>query len=139
LSDHTLGVEVPIASVALGACLIEKHFTLDRDDGAVDSAFSLEPEQLRALVDGTKAAFEALGTGAPARSEVEKASLAFRRSIYVVRDIGAGESFTTENVRIIRPGYGLPPRELANVVGRKARRPLARGTALSWDAVDEAK
>jgi len=139
LSDHTLGVEVPIASVALGACLIEKHFTLDRNDGAVDSAFSLEPEQLRALVDGAKAAFEALGTGAPTRSEVEKASLAFRRSIYVVRDIGAGEPFTTENVRIIRPGYGLPPRELPNVIGRKARRALARGTALSWDAVDEVK
>jgi pseudaminic acid synthase len=139
LSDHTLGVEVPIASVALGACLIEKHFTLDRKDGAVDSAFSLEPQQLHALVDGAKAAFEALGTGAPTRSEVEKASLAFRRSIYVVRDIGAGEPFTTENVRIIRPGYGLPPRELPNVIGRKARRALARGTALSWDAVDEAK
>jgi N-acetylneuraminate synthase len=139
LSDHTLGVEVPIASVALGACLIEKHFTLDRKDGAVDSAFSLEPQQLHALVDGAKAAFEALGTGAPTRSEVEKASLAFRRSIYVVRDIGAGEPFTTENVRIIRPGYGLPPRELPNVIGRKARRALARGTALSWDAVDEVK
>lgn len=139
LSDHTLGIEVPIASVALGACLIEKHFTLDRKDGAVDSAFSLEPDQLRALVSGAKAAFAALGTGAPTRSEVEKASLAFRRSIYVVRDIAAGESFTTENIRIIRPGYGLPPREFPNVVGRKARRALARGTALSWDAVGETK
>ena len=112
---------------------------MDRNDGAVDSAFSLEPEQLRALVDGAKAAFAALGTGAPTRAEVEKASLAFRRSIYVVRDIGAGELFTTENIRIIRPGYGLPPREFPNVVGRKARRALARGTALSWDAVDEPK
>ena len=139
LSDHTLGVEVPKLAVALGACLIEKHFTLDRNDGAVDSAFSLEPEQLRALVDGAKAAFAALGTGSPTRAEVEKASLAFRRSIYVVRDIGAGESFTTENIRIIRPGYGLPPREFPNVVGRKARRALVRGTALSWDAVDETK
>src|SRR5439155_22562439 len=89
LSDHTLGVEVAIASVALGACLIEKHFTLRRSDGGPDSVYSLEPDELRALVHGAKAAFEALGTGAPMRSEVEKGSMVFRRSIYVVRDIGA--------------------------------------------------
>ncbi len=87
LSDHTLGVEVAIASVALGACLIEKHFTLRRADGGPDSVFSLEPDELRALVHGAKAAFEALGTGAPARAEVEKENMVFRRSIYVVRDI----------------------------------------------------
>ena len=136
LSDHTLGVEVGIASVALGACLIEKHFTLRRADGGPNSAFSLEPDELRALVHGAKAAFEALGTGAPARAEVEKANMVFRRSIYVVRDVGAGEPFTDENVRIIRPGYGLAPRELPKVLGRKARRALARGTALTWDAVE---
>ena len=136
LSDHTLGVEVAIASVALGACLIEKHFTLRRADGGPDSAFSLEPDELRALVRGAKASFEALGTGASARAEVEKPNMVFRRSIYVVRDIGAGESFTNENVRIIRPGYGLAPRELPKVLGRKARRALARGTALKSDAIE---
>ncbi len=136
LSDHTLGVEVAIASVALGACLIEKHFTLRRADGGPDSAFSLEPDELRALVHGTRAAFEALGTGETARSEVEKANLVFRRSIYVVRDIGAGEPLTEMNVRIIRPGYGLAPRELPKVLGRKARRTLSRGTALTWDVIE---
>jgi pseudaminic acid synthase len=136
LSDHTLGIEVAIASVALGACLIEKHFTLRRADGGPDSAFSLEPDELRALVHGAKAAFEALGTGDPARSEVEKESMVFRRSIYVVRDIGAGEPLTDKNVRIIRPGYGLAPRELPNVLGRKARQALSRGTALTWDAIE---
>lgn len=136
LSDHTLGVEVAIASVALGACLIEKHFTLRRADGGPDSAFSLEPDELRALVHGAKAAFAALGTGAPARSDVEKANMVFRRSIYVVDDIGAGEPFTNKNLRIIRPGYGLAPREMPKVLGRKARRALARGTPLTWDAVE---
>jgi pseudaminic acid synthase len=136
LSDHTLGIEVAIASVALGACLIEKHFTLSKDDGGPDSSFSLEPEELRALVRGAKAAFDALGSGAPARAEVEKSTMVFRRSIYVVRDIGAGESFTDKNVRIIRPGYGLAPREMSKVIGRKARRALARGTALTWDAIE---
>jgi pseudaminic acid synthase len=136
LSDHTLGVEVAIASVALGACLIEKHFTLRRADGGPDSVFSLEPDELRALVGGAKAAFEALGTGEAARSEVEKANLVFRRSIYVVRDIGAGEPLNEMNVRVIRPGYGLAPREMPKVIGRKARRALPRGTALTWDVIE---
>jgi pseudaminic acid synthase len=136
LSDHTLGVEVAIASVALGACLIEKHFTLDKSDGGPDSSFSLEPDELRALVRGAKAAFDALGTGEPARAEVEKSTMVFRRSIYVVRDIGAGEVFSEQNVRIIRPGYGLAPREMPNVLGRKAKRALSRGTALTKDAIE---
>lgn len=136
LSDHTLGTDVAIASVALGACLIEKHFTLRRADGGPDAAFSLEPDELRALVHGTRTAFESLGTGAPARSDVETASLAFRRSIYVVADIGAGEPLTKQNIRIIRPGYGLAPKELPRLLGRKARRALARGTALTWDLVE---
>jgi pseudaminic acid synthase len=136
LSDHTLGVEVAIASVALGACLIEKHFTLRRAEGGPDSAFSLEPDELRALVYGAKAAFAALGTGTPARAEVEKENMVFRRSIYVVREVGVGEPFTAKNVRIIRPGFGLAPRELPKVIGRKARRALTRGTALTWDAVE---
>jgi N-acetylneuraminate synthase len=136
LSDHTLGIEVAIASVVLGACLIEKHVTLRRTDGGPDSAFSLEPDELRALAKGVRAAFAALGTGTPARAEVETGSMAFRRSIYVVRDMAAGEPFTASNVRIIRPGYGLAPRELPKIVGRKARRALTRGTALSWDIVE---
>jgi N-acetylneuraminate synthase len=136
LSDHTLGIEVSITSVALGAAVIEKHFTLRRADGGPDSAFSLEPEDLAALVRGARTAFEALGTGTEARAEVEKATMAFRRSIYVVRDIAAGGTFTTNNVRIIRPGYGLAPRHLPDVLGRRARRELPRGTALLWDAVE---
>jgi N-acetylneuraminate synthase len=136
LSDHTLGTDVAVTSVALGACLIEKHFTLRRADGGPDATFSLEPDELRSLVGGAKTAFAALGTGAPARSEVEKGNMSFRRSVYVVRDVGAGETLTADNLRIIRPGYGLPPRELERVIGRKARRPLTRGTALTWDAID---
>jgi N-acetylneuraminate synthase len=136
LSDHTLGTEVSVASIALGACLIEKHFTLRRVDGGPDAVFSMEPDDLRALVHGTKTAFAALGSGAPARSEVERGNRAFRRSIYVVQDVCAGEPFTATNLRIIRPGYGLAPRELPKVIGRKARRGLARGTALSWDLVE---
>lgn len=136
LSDHTLGIEVAIAAVALGACLIEKHFTLRRADGGPDSAFSLEPDELAALVRGVKSAHAALGTGAPARAEVEQGSLAFRRSIYVVRDVAAGEPLTVDNVRIIRPGFGLPPRDMPAVLGKRARRALSRGTALTWDAVE---
>ncbi len=133
LSDHTLGTEVAITSVALGACLIEKHFTLRRADGGPDAAFSLEPDELRTLVRGARTAFDALGAGKPARSEVEAGSMVFRRSIYVVKDIAAGEPLTTSNVRIIRPGYGLAPREMPTVLGRKARRAIPRGTALAWD------
>lgn len=136
LSDHTLGVEVAITSVAVGACLIEKHFTLRRADGGPDAEFSLEPAELAALVRGAKAAFAAMGTGEATRAEVEKASMVFRRSLYVVRDIAAGEGFTADNVRIIRPGYGLAPRHLAEILGRRARLKLTRGTALRWDAVE---
>jgi len=135
LSDHTLGIEVAIASVALGACLIEKHFTLCRADGGPDAAFSLERDELAQLVVGTKAAFAALGTGAAGRAAVEQASMAFRRSLYVVRDVAKGEVFTTDNVRIIRPGYGLPPKELPKVLGRRAARAACRGDRLSWDLI----
>lgn len=136
LSDHTLGTEVAVAAVALGACLIEKHFTLRRADGGPDAAFSLEPDEMGMLVQGTKSAFAALGTGAPARAEVEQGSMAFRRSIYVVRDIAAGEQLTASNIRIIRPGFGLAPRHMPELLGRRARRAISRGTALTWDAVD---
>jgi pseudaminic acid synthase len=135
LSDHTLGVEVAIAAVAVGACMIEKHVTLRRADGGPDSAFSLEPDELAALVRGARAAFDALGTGAPTRSEIEQGNMAFRRSLYVVRDIATGETFTPENIRSIRPGFGLPPRHLPDILGKRASRALARGTALTWDAI----
>jgi pseudaminic acid synthase len=136
LSDHTLGTEVAIASVALGVCMIEKHFTLRRADGGPDSAFSLEPDELKALVHGARAAFAALGTGTAARAEVEKGSKAFRRSLYVVEDIGAGETLTVKNIRVIRPGFGIAPKHLPDVIGKRARRALPRGTALSWDAIE---
>jgi pseudaminic acid synthase len=136
LSDHSLGTEVAVAAVALGACLIEKHFTLRRADGGVDSAFSLEPGEFSALVRGVRAAFSALGSGAASRSEVEESSKSFRRSIYVVENIVAGEALTMKNIRVIRPGFGLAPKYLPDVLGKRARRALARGTALSWDAVE---
>jgi pseudaminic acid synthase len=136
LSDHTLGIEVAIASVSLGACVIEKHFTLRRSDGGPDSAFSLEPDELQALVRGAKIAHEALGTGTGERAQVEKGSTIFRRSLYVVRDVAQGETFTPENVRIIRPGFGLAPKYFDFVLGRRATHALERGTALSVDAVE---
>jgi N-acetylneuraminate synthase len=136
LSDHTLGVEVAIASIPLGACVIEKHFILRRSDGGPDSAFSLEPHELTALVQGTKNAYAALGDGAEKRSEVEKGGMVFRRSLYVVRDMAAGEVFTSDNVRIIRPGFGLAPKHLDDVLGRRSARALARGTPLPFDAVE---
>lgn len=135
LSDHTLGIEVALASVALGACMIEKHFTLRRADGGPDAAFSIEPDELAALVRGVRAVFAGLGTGADTRPEVEKASMAFRRSLYVVRDMAAGEPFTHENVRSIRPGYGLAPKHLPDILGRTADRAIVRGTALSWSQI----
>jgi N-acetylneuraminate synthase len=136
LSDHTLGIEVAIASVALGARLIEKHFTLRRADGGPDSAFSLEPEELAALVRGARAAFAALGTGTEARAAVEEGSKVFRRSLYVVENIGAGETLTAKNIRVIRPGFGLAPKYLPDVIGKRARRALPRGTALTWDLIE---
>lgn len=135
LSDHTLGISVPIAAVALGAVAIEKHVTLDRSEGGVDSDFSLEPDELAAMVTGVREAWQALGVAGYARQESEKDNLKFRRSIYVVRDIPEGEVFTTENLRVIRPGYGMTPRHLPNVLGRKAARALSRGDALAPDAI----
>jgi pseudaminic acid synthase len=136
LSDHTLGTDVAIAAVALGACLVEKHFILRRADAGPDSAFSLEPAELAALVRGSRAAFAALGTGKGARAKVEEGSKIFRRSLYVVKDIGAGEKLTATNIRIIRPGFGLAPKHLLDVIGTRARRALPRGTALTWDAIE---
>ena len=133
LSDHTMGVGVAVASVALGATVIEKHFTLRRADGGVDSAFSLEPEELKALVLETQRAWQGLGRVFYGASESEKGSIQFRRSLYIVKDIKAGEKFTKENVRAIRPGFGLPPKFIDEVLGKTARMDLSRGTALKTD------
>jgi N-acetylneuraminate synthase len=131
LSDHTMGVGAAVAAVALGASMIEKHFTLARTDGGVDSAFSLEPAEFKALTEETARAYAALGRVAYGASEDEKASLAFRRSFYVVEDIAADEAFTERNVRAIRPGFGLAPAYADMVFGRRAAVALKRGTRLA--------
>jgi N-acetylneuraminate synthase len=133
LSDHTMGVGVAVAAVALGAVVVEKHFTLARADGGVDAAFSLEPEELRALVLETRRAWQGLGRVAYGPSEAERASLQFRRSLYVTADLKAGDVLTVGNVRAIRPGRGLPPKYLDVVLGLRLARDVARGTPLSWD------
>lgn len=133
LSDHTLGIGVAIASVALGATLIEKHVTLRRADGGVDSAFSLEPDEVRALVEQTRDAHDALGAVRYEPTEADLASRRFRRSLYVTEDLVAGDRLTRANVRSIRPGFGLAPRHLDDVLGRTVRADVARGTALDWD------
>lgn len=135
LSDHTLGIEVPIAAVAVGACIIEKHFTLSRDIPSPDRAFSIEPHELKALVDAVRTAEKALGRVYYGVSEKETQSRVFRRSLFVVKDTKAGETFTEENVRSIRPGYGLPPKFLKEVLGRKSARDIKCGTPLSWDCI----
>lgn len=135
LSDHTLGTEVAIAAVAAGACVIEKHFTLARADGGPDAAFSLEPNELRALCDGCRIASLAMGRVNYQITAGEKESAIFRRSLYVVRDVGAGEPFTADNVRSIRPGYGLAPKFISQVIGQSASRGLKRGTPLNWDMI----
>jgi N-acetylneuraminate synthase len=135
LSDHTMGVGVSVAAVAMGATIIEKHFTLDRADGGVDSSFSLEPAELASLVIETERAWQGMGRVQYGATQAEQQSLVFRRSLYVVRDIAAGEMLTAQNVRAIRPGLGLAPKHIDAVLGRKARQAIKRGTALSWDAV----
>jgi N-acetylneuraminate synthase len=135
LSDHTMGVGASVAAVALGATVIEKHFTLCRAEGGVDSAFSLEPDELRSLVVETERAWQALGQVSYGPSAKEKGSLKFRRSLYVARDMVAGEEFTTENLRIVRPGFGLPPKFFEMVLGRSIRRDAKKGTPVSWDMV----
>lgn len=135
LSDHTLGIEVPIAAVALGACIVEKHFTLSRSVPGPDSAFSLEPQEFKAMVGAIRAAEKALGRVHYGVSEREAKSSIFRRSLFVVRDVKAGEVFTEENVRSIRPGYGLHPRYLNQILGCHAAADLGRGTPLGWEMV----
>ncbi|WP_419177000.1 pseudaminic acid synthase [Desulfosediminicola sp.] len=133
LSDHTMGVGVSVASVALGATVIEKHFTLNRDEGGVDSAFSMEPSEMTQLVAETERASQALGRISYGATEAERKSMVFRRSLYIVKDIKVGEMLTTENVRAIRPGMGLPVKCLSIVLGKKVSVDVERGTALTWD------
>ena len=133
LSDHSMGVTASVAAVALGAAFIEKHFTLARADGGVDSDFSLEPHELARLVSECRDAWSALGSESFDETPSEIVNRDHRRSLYVVHDVKAGEAITEANVRSIRPGYGLPPKYLPEVMGRTARRDIARGTPLDWD------
>ncbi|MES2770894.1 MAG: pseudaminic acid synthase, partial [Pseudomonadota bacterium] len=133
LSDHTMGIGAAVAAVALGASVIEKHLTLNRAEGGVDASFSLQPEEFRELVVETERAWQALGQVHYGASQAEQKSLIFRRSLYAVLNIRAGEPFTLHNVRAIRPGLGLPPKYLDRLLGKTARQDLARGTPIGWD------
>lgn len=137
LSDHTLGIAVPVAAVALGACIVEKHFTLSRDEPGPDSAFSLEPHEFKAMVKAIRVAEKAVGKVQYGVGEREAQSRVFRRSLFVVQDMKAGETFTEENVRSIRPGYGLHTRYLDEVLGRFVAKDIERGTPLSWELVGD--
>jgi N-acetylneuraminate synthase len=135
LSDHTLGISVPVAAVTLGACVIEKHFTLARNLPGPDSKFSLEPDEFKRMVEAVRTVEQALGTVHYGLEPNEEVSRVFRRSLFVVQDVAAGEPFTAANVRSIRPGHGLHTRYLDKVMGRRASRDIARGTPLAWEHV----
>jgi pseudaminic acid synthase len=139
LSDHTLGNASAVAAVALGAAVVEKHFTLARADGGPDAAFSLEPDEFRRLVQECRDAWTALGKVDYSQQEAERGSAVFRRSLYVVEPIAVGEIFTTQNIRSIRPGYGLAPKYLHAILGRAATRDLKRGHALTWSDAARSK
>lgn len=132
LSDHTLGIAVPVGAVAMGACIVEKHFTLSRSITGPDSAFSLQPDEFRAMVDAIRVVEKALGQVHYGISEQDAKSLSFRRSLFVIKNMQAGDIFTQENVRSIRPGNGLPPKYLKDVLGQKATQNIERGTPLEW-------
>ncbi|MDA8162359.1 MAG: pseudaminic acid synthase [Desulfobacteraceae bacterium] len=135
LSDHSLEIAVPVAAVTLGAVIVEKHITLSRARGGPDSAFSLEPHEFKAMVDSVRVAERAVGHVSYSVTEGERSSRVFRRSLFVVEDVSAGEFFSEKNVRSIRPGFGLHPRNIYDVIGRRAARDINRGTPLSWDLV----
>jgi len=136
LSDHTLGTETAVAAVALGANIVEKHLTLSRADGGPDSGFSLEPAEFAALCQALRTTWGALGNADYARSAVERENLVFRRSLYAVTNIAAGEALSDSNIRSIRPGFGLPIKDYDRLLGRRAKRRITRGTPLSWDLVE---
>jgi len=135
LSDHSHGIAVPVASVALGSAVIEKHMTLARKDGGVDSAFSLEPNEFRDMTEACKIAYDAIGTADYSLKESEKKSLIYRRSLYAVADIKKGEIITDDNMRSIRPAYGLKPKYYDSLIGKKALEDIPRGTPLSWEMI----
>jgi pseudaminic acid synthase len=135
LSDHTMGVGVSVAAVALGATVIEKHFTLCRADGGVDSTFSLEPAEMHSLVIETERAWQALGEISYGPTDKEKASLQFRRSLYIAKDMKAGDYFTADNLRVVRPGLGLAPKYYEMLLGKRIARDASKGTPVSWELV----
>ncbi len=135
LSDHTLGIETSIAAVALGASIIEKHVTLRRADGGADATFSLEPEELKQLVHAVRIVEQAVGKPTYTVSKIEEQNIVFRRSLFVAEDIGAGEKFTPLNVRSVRPGYGIAPKNLGKVLGKTAAKKVEKGTPFTWDLV----
>lgn len=135
LSDHTLGIGVAVASVALGATVIEKHLTISRSEGGVDAHFSLEPNEMANLVKETTAAWQALGKISYGPTKSEKSSLQYRRSLYVVSDMRAGETFTKDNLAVIRPGYGLPPKYYDLLLGKKVNKNIKKGTPVTWDLI----
>lgn len=135
LSDHTMGIGVSVASVALGATVIEKHFTLNRAEGGVDSTFSMEPEEMAQLVLETERAWQALGQVSYGPTEAERKSLQFRRSLYIVQDLEAGDVLTRDNVRAIRPGLGLPTKYLEQLLGKSVKYAVKKGTALGWELI----
>ena len=135
LSDHTRGIGVPAAAVTLGACIIEKHFTLSRSGPGPDSAFSLEPQEFKEMVNAIRVAEKALGRINYSVTEKEAASRVFRRSLFVVKDMKAGDVFTEENIRSIRPGYGIKPINISKILNKKATRDIKRGTPLCWEMV----
>ncbi len=137
LSDHTLGIAIPITAVALGASIIEKHFTLSRSYQGPDSNFSLEPHEFKEMVESIRDVEKALGEVKFGPGEEEAKSKAFRRSIFVTKDIKVGEIFTHDNLRSIRPGYGLHPRHIYEIIGKKANQNIKRGTPLTWDLIEE--
>lgn len=135
LSDHTMGIGVSVASVALGATVIEKHFTLNRAEGGVDSTFSMEPEEMAQLVLESERAWQALGQVSYGPTEAEQKSLQFRRSLYIVQDLKAGDMLTRDNVRAIRPGLGLPTKYLEQLLGKSVKHDVKKGTALGWELI----
>lgn len=135
LSDHTLGFVAPVAAVTLGACIVEKHFTLSRSMPGPDSSFSMEPEEFKAMVNAIRETEKALGAITYETTENEKLGRVFRRSLFVVRDMQKGEEFTESNVRSIRPGYGLHTRYLKEILGRKSTKEIAKGTPLDWSLI----
>lgn len=137
LSDHTLGIGVSLAAIGIGASVIEKHFTISRADGGVDAQFSVEPDELRQLVDESNRAWQALGGVSYGPTEAEKLSLQFRRSLYISKDMKRGECFTPENLRSVRPGFGVAPKYYSLCLGKKITRDATKGTPLTWDLLIE--